>query len=85
MINRTTDDPDVFWMFEIGDQRRLSGLVLEIPTKVGTTEPAAQLLFLSTKEVLGDIICPFHHRQDRTIGVPTSRMAEELVPIAQQF
>ncbi len=42
-------------MLQIGDQCGLSGLAFQISAQMCTTEPAAQLLFLSAQAVLTSI------------------------------
>ena len=82
VLQRAADEANIIGAIEIGHQRRLCGLVLEIPSQMRPAQTTAKVLLLVTEVVLGDIVSAFDHRDDGARIVTKGRMTEQEMAVA---
>ena len=81
-VQSAAQDRDVVRIAQVGGQRDLCRLVLQVAPQMCAAQPAPQVALGLGEEVLGRVVRALHDRHDAALPVPRHGMPEEVVPVA---
>jgi len=65
----------------IGGQSRLSRLILQVASQIGSPQSATQVLFLVTEEVLRHVVGSLDDCHNASLLIAADRVSEQAVPV----